>query len=54
MCSVSHTADVETIIQLVPNFMQSVPVMEAMAVAIRCLNSGKDYGRGRTNTLSLM
>jgi hypothetical protein len=25
MCSASHTADVETIIQLVPNFMRSVP-----------------------------
>jgi hypothetical protein len=25
MCSVSHTADIETIIQLVPNFVQSVP-----------------------------
>jgi hypothetical protein len=25
MCSTSHTADVETIIQLVPNFVQSVP-----------------------------
>jgi hypothetical protein len=25
MCSASHTADVETIIQLVPNFVQSVP-----------------------------
>jgi hypothetical protein len=25
MCSASHTADVETIIQLVPNFEQSVP-----------------------------
>jgi hypothetical protein len=24
MCSASHTADVETIIQLVPNFVQSV------------------------------
>jgi hypothetical protein len=24
MCSVSHTADVETVIQLVPNFVQSV------------------------------
>jgi hypothetical protein len=25
VCSASHTADVETIIQLVPNFVQSVP-----------------------------
>jgi hypothetical protein len=25
MCSASHTADVETEIQLVPNFVQSVP-----------------------------
>jgi hypothetical protein len=25
MCSASHTAGVETIIQLVPNFVQSVP-----------------------------
>jgi hypothetical protein len=25
MCSASHTADVETTIQLVPNFLQSVP-----------------------------
>jgi hypothetical protein len=25
MCSASHVADVETIIQLVPNFVQSVP-----------------------------
>jgi hypothetical protein len=25
MCSASHTADVETIIQLVPNFVQSFP-----------------------------
>jgi hypothetical protein len=25
MCSASHTADVETITQLVPNFVQSVP-----------------------------
>jgi hypothetical protein len=25
MCSASHTADVKTIIQLVPNFVQSVP-----------------------------
>jgi hypothetical protein len=25
MCSASHTADVETIIKLVPNFVQSVP-----------------------------
>jgi hypothetical protein len=25
-------------------------VMEAVAVVIRCLNSGKDRGRGRTNT----
>jgi hypothetical protein len=25
MCSASHTADVETIIQLVPNFVQSGP-----------------------------
>jgi hypothetical protein len=30
------------------------PVMEGMAVVIRCLNSGKDRGRGGTNTLSFM
>jgi hypothetical protein len=54
MCSASHTADVETTIQLVPNLVQIVPVMEAVAVMIRCLNSDKDRGRGGTNTLSFM
>jgi hypothetical protein len=40
MCSASHTADVETIIQLVPNFCAVSLVMEAMAVVIRCLVPG--------------
>jgi hypothetical protein len=29
MCSASHTADVETIIELVPNFVQSVSTDES-------------------------
>jgi hypothetical protein len=53
MCSASHTEDVETIIQLVPNCAVSL-VMKAMTVMIRCLNSGKDRGRGGTNALSFM
>jgi hypothetical protein len=42
MCSGSYMADVETMIQLVPDFLSSVPSEVAMAVVIRCFNFGRD------------
>jgi hypothetical protein len=50
MYSAKHTADVEKIVQLIPDFVQHALVTLDMAVVICCPSSGKDFGRGGLNT----